>query len=123
MFLFIFISRFNILNFQLFKYISCSYLSKELEKATEQIKNSNTSHVLIYPKKTLEIQSKKINSNTSHVLIYHECLEYEIEIEEFKYISCSYLSTGRVIINIRLIDSNTSHVLIYRLHLRLRPVR
>ena len=96
----------------LFKYISCSYLSREILTYRYIKGNSNTSHVLIYRRKE---KGKEVNA-------------------EFKYISCSYLSTGgsryckASLIQIHLMflfipepelkgfrcsHSNTSHVLIY----------
>ena len=54
-----------------FKYISCSYLSSMLLLLVNFISNSNTSHVLIYPKVYF------LDTQVSNL---------------FKYISCSYLS-------------------------------
>ena len=55
-----------------------------------------------------------INSNTSHVLIYPKLYSITLlDIIRFKYISCSYLSQRKTkLIEIRN-HSNTSHVLIY----------
>ena len=82
---------------------------------------------------------KHRDSNTSHVLIYRGCFRLPYIIQQFKYISCSYLSQrdsvrvfchsrfkyiscsylSKILIFVSLIisDSNTSHVLIY-LHWR-----
>ncbi len=96
--------------------------------------NSNTSHVLIYPALAGSPVSRKSNSNTSHVLIYPVSSIWFWDIVEFKYISCSYLSTCRIPLSLyydiqihlmflfisfskpsyeSFFDSNTSHVLIY----------
>ena len=101
-----------------FKYISCSYLSYSLPFRTGSsaiqihlmflfisalhsggvvaVNHSNTSHVLIYPKKISSGRMLPQDSNTSHVLIYLKGIDvsYHNGII-FKYISCSYLSPGR----------------------------
>ena len=53
---------------------------------------SNTSHVLIYQSQIGNLAELMTDSNTSHVLIYHDAVVIYGGIEEFKYISCSYLS-------------------------------
>ena len=76
-----------------FKYISCSYLSIKASKNGSVYFDSNTSHVLIY--QVLQGYQNMIgrNSNTSHVLIYPlQGLTAAGAYLEFKYISCSYLS-------------------------------
>ena len=75
-----------------FKYISCSYLSKIMGRKRSQKIYLNTSHVLIYPNVESYFQLGK-DLNTSHVLIYR-ITEGDMELKQalFKYISCSYLS-------------------------------
>ena len=41
----------------IFKYISCSYLSLDVEKAAKLLQNLNTSHVLIYQVTTIDIMT------------------------------------------------------------------
>ena len=53
-----------------FKYISCSYLSKQSEKQDRIKSYLNTSHVLIYPALPELYFLAYIHLNTSHVLIY-----------------------------------------------------
>ena len=52
--------------------------------------------------------------NTSHVLIYRKYNVWKRTRNEFKYISCSYLSFYILPSSIHEISLNTSHVLIYR---------
>ena len=61
------------------------------------------------------------NLNTSHVLIYPNLFEDYVQLWEFKYISCSYLSPGDLPQTECLPDLNTSHVLIYRRTYFLEP--
>ena len=80
----------------LFKYISCSYLSKRKWDHGIKLIHSNTSHVLIYRTQYPGYSETCNNSNTSHVLIYLEQADTtEIFEQLFKYISCSYLSDRR----------------------------
>ena len=97
----------------------------------------NTSHVLIYPTNSLINVSCFAYLNTSHVLIYRFSLEVLVLLQEFKYISCSYLSkrfhlTPYLLLIFKYISCsylsgcpamlgctamhlNTSHVLIYQM--------
>ena len=75
---------------------------------------SNTSHVLIYQRKLYKLEDVMFDSNTSHVLIYLEHQKTGGQLDEFKYISCSYLSKDSKPDYKIISDSNTSHVLIYR---------
>ena len=52
----------------------------------------NTSHVLIYHKSRAAFGEVLGDLNTSHVLIYRKDKLHNRITEEFKYISCSYLS-------------------------------
>ena len=61
-------------------------------KTINRITNLNTSHVLIYPSAEIYQYIIKSDLNTSHVLIYLSDFNSEWVPEEFKYISCSYLS-------------------------------
>ena len=55
--------------------------------------NLNTSHVLIYLKAFGDLRQHIKNLNTSHVLIYQNpYVQIKIPKDQFKYISCSYLS-------------------------------
>ena len=92
--MFLFIDYLGVNKFEayLFKYISCSYLSKVGGNVVPLNKYLNTSHVLIYRIFGRILISQLIYLNTSHVLIYH----YFMFTEE------TFAS-----------DLNTSHVLIY----------
>ena len=114
MFLFIGINRLGISKKKLFKYISCSYLSLYGQSSWLHCSYSNTSHVLIYPRRSTILSRFVFNSNTSHVLIYQTdqaghtgrtdiqihlmflfirfFVQLQITVFQFKYISCSYLS-------------------------------
>ena len=56
-------------------------------------KNFNTSHVLIYQRNRVPFWNKWRDFNTSHVLIY-PFSQFNIVplLQQFQYISCSYLS-------------------------------
>ena len=79
--------------FKIFKYISCSYLSRCKSMHRFHLRHLNTSHVLIY-------------------LNRHISTSYQVPA--FKYISCSYLSMAAEKTFENKINLNTSHVLIYR---------
>ena len=53
-----------------FKYISCSYLSRNKDKTDSTGNNLNTSHVLIYHLLVGRYYYVSYDLNTSHVLIY-----------------------------------------------------
>ena len=92
MFLFINGKTFSHTGLVIFKYISCSYLSGKENYGRGYVSDLNTSHVLIYPTNSLINVSCFAYLNTSHVLIYRFSLEVLVLLQEFKYISCSYLS-------------------------------
>ena len=96
-----------------FKYISCSYLSQMLLQDQTFLPNSNTSHVLIYPCLRMPARIRLGYSNTSHVLIYPDWEWFITFTFSFKYISCSYLSDFVIVFAYFQLNSNTSHVLIY----------
>ena len=54
----------------IFKYISCSYLSIKFPSMQEHHSNLNTSHVLIYREDEVVNGDVILDLNTSHVLIY-----------------------------------------------------
>ena len=92
MFLFIgyfYLSRSDV---QQFKYISCSYLSVQVQDSVMGFIYLNTSHVLIYRKYNKVFQIARKDLNTSHVLIYPNQTSASRLPLVFKYISCSYLS-------------------------------
>ena len=62
--------------------------------------NLNTSHVLIYQYNKLIQSFPWWYLNTSHVLIYRRIHLRSVYLHEFKYISCSYLSRYRFLIEI-----------------------
>ena len=98
----------------LFKYISCSYLSngKWVEgNLITKFKYISCSYLSAMRILHLFLQRYL---NTSHVLIYL-CLPMPLtDLYIFKYISCSYLSLIGNMPEIRISNLNTSHVLIYR---------
>ena len=120
MFLFITEDFMDLATELLFQYISCSYLSRSIPFFSLSSRNFNTSHVLIYQRAGLSGVQRIVNFNTSHVLIYlillgtikwirHISIHLMflfIEREqltlkrkgEFQYISCSYLSLWKVIL-------------------------
>ena len=96
-----------------FKYISCYCLSKKPRFGPKTPKNSNTSHVIVYPKSPVSGQKppkiqihlmllfiiKKAagvkagkDSNTSHVIVYLDTSGISPKTDIFKYISCYCLS-------------------------------
>ena len=98
-----------------FKYISCYSLSKANRRKQVvlpdiqihlmlffilltfvqplHVKNSNTSHVILYPMRRFPDWTGSAYSNTSHVILYLDSTHYEgKELAEFKYISCYSLS-------------------------------
>ena len=85
-----------------FKYISCSYLSRQSGTVGRRERSLNTSHVLIYLRKIGQKILEFLGLNTSHVLIYP--LWAEIGLERW----CSL---------------NTSHVLIYPTFLSLSLIQ
>ena len=76
-----------------FKYILCSYLSREDLPERAEDNDLNTSYVLIYQSKFFRLS---------------------IRIFKFKYILCSYLSESVKYFQALMFDLNTSYVLIYR---------
>ena len=75
-----------------FKYISCSYSSKQCRQGASDFGNSNTSHVLIHPAKNNKIgYDQKFKYISCSYSSY--CCPYSIgALCKFKYISCSYSS-------------------------------
>ena len=76
-----------------FKYISCSYLSRQSGTVGRRERSLNTSHVLIYPVRDAgfclhNIKFKYISCSYLSELPWN----YAWNVREFKYISCSYLS-------------------------------
>ena len=76
-----------------FKYISCSYLSRQSGTVGRRERSLNTSHVLIYPVREAgfclhNIKFKYISCSYLSELPWN----YAWNVREFKYISCSYLS-------------------------------
>ena len=120
----------------IFKYISCSYLSKTRMAASIANEYSNTSHVLIYREtKSTELGIQVIQIHLMFLFIRKgvrdACKNFLIQIHlmflfiykpkkrtcaatKFKYISCSYLSFPGLVECGTHYYSNTSHVLIYR---------
>ena len=92
MFLFIMLLIFTIIFIKLFKYISCSYLSRFEILLNIRLCDSNTSHVPIYLLSVLYSLYVFSHSNTSHVPIYLYAGNINDALKAFKYISCSYLS-------------------------------
>ena len=77
----------------MFQYISCCYLSWERLKNLMIEGRFNTSHVVIYPFKTLFPSFTSRGFNTSHVVIYQLHIWNLTRGKMFQYISCCYLST------------------------------
>ena len=73
----------------------------------------NTSHVLIYPDTLASPDTSALYLNTSHVLIYRQVVKLQDGKLQFKYISCSYLSSLAWLSAFGFANLNTSHVLIY----------
>ncbi len=103
-----------------FKYISCYSLSLPYTRINGGLPHSNTSHVILYPGRTMDrnqpVQQFKYISCYS--LSGYFCRLPSQQLK-FKYISCYSLSLNGLFANLPIFHSNTSHVILYPTHFRL----
>ena len=107
----------------LFKYISCSYLSRMGE--IKMWKKRRFKYISCSYLSWIRITSiwRSWSLNTSHVLIYRGCMMSKNIRLKFKYISCSYLSRIYPPWQFWMMSLNTSHVLIYPTFLSLSLIQ
>ena len=107
-----------------FKYISCSYLSRQSGTVGRRERSLNTSHVLIYqPLQSLTHAANLLFKYISCSYLSQRHRNGFLGCLGFKYISCSYLSsTDRMEIQ-QEEGLNTSHVLIYPTFLSLSLIQ
>ena len=73
----------------------------------------NTSHVVVYPQKNFLPHQFYYRFNTSHVVVYLDSLSRRCGISMFQYISCCSLSFSTMCLQLRNFGFNTSHVVVY----------
>ena len=98
-----------------FKYISCYCLSLHLLQIPDNIKDSNTSHVIVY-----QAQIKRVGVFHRFKYISCYCLSHSSRPilcirHQFKYISCYCLSGSFTYNRLFCTNSNTSHVIVYHI--------
>ena len=95
-----------------FQYISCCYLSR-LHKNNTISRKVSIHLMLLFIKENRPSCINEACFNTSHVVIYpYDSSQINCR-SLFQYISCCYLSAGQHRIYAHIISFNTSHVVIY----------
>ena len=127
-----------------FQYISCYSLSYTPNQIDEYNRGFNTSHVTLYPVKTLWKFPQLFGFNTSHVTLYPEsysCYLWYGNVsihlmllfigfgrsnillpKSFQYISCYSLSVLSICLTYKSKCFNTSHVTLYHILAVLHPL-